>query len=658
MLTVQYRPEDVQCGLGFCRGRLPQRLASKKLYVILFSFLNCMMASAASYFYGTLTTVEKSLQISSKNVGMITAGGELSFLMSSLFLSHYAANKRKPPWIAFGVLSVALSCFVSALPHFIAEPNLDNALRVDLNISTSNIEGNNLCDENRPPPDCSSDVGNLIPQLLLLLGTSLSGLGTSLYATLGITYLDDNVKKEKVPFLSSVSSFGRNLGPMVGFSLASLCLKLFIVPGIEPPYENSDPRWIGAWWLGWIVLGSVILLAAPLFASFPRMLPRAAERRLLEKQDTEADTKSASWRDFFKTFKRLITNKVYLFNNIACVFYCYGAMPYLLFQTKYLEIQYQLTPSQANMVTGSVSLVFAALGILIAGAVVQKLKPSARQLAGWNILTGVCAATAVLLYSVLGCNNLNNTSIIENSRDVTCFAECNCEFVKYAPICGADGNTYISPCHAGCREQINLDSGSTVFSDCACINKNLNISVDIPETASTILVSCKSFRKYIFLTIIPQPSGTATSGGCPIDCRMPFFLFLLVMCLNKFIDGTESASNFLIALRCVREQDKPFSMGLSMTINRLGTFLPAPIIFGIIIDRTCLLWGRSCDENLQGNCWLYDGLELRTTMNYFSAAFILTGASFDVGTWYYAKNLKIFNDDRNVRNSAEEVNIS
>lgn len=65
------------------------------------------------------------------------------------------------------------------------------------------------------------------------------------------------------------------------------------------------------------------------------------------------------------------------------------------------------------MVTGAVSLVFAALGILIAGAVVQKLKPSARQLAGWNIFTGVCAATAVMLYSVLGCTNLNNTSIIE-----------------------------------------------------------------------------------------------------------------------------------------------------------------------------------------------------------------------------------------------------
>ena len=50
-------------------------------------------------------------------------------------------------------------------------------------------------------------------------------------------------------------------------------------------------------------------------------------------------------------------------------------------------------------------------------------------------------------------------------------------------------------------------------------------------------------------------------------------------------------------------------MGFSMAINTLFSFLPAPIVFGAIIDRTCVLWGRTCAK--RGNCWLYDGEALR-----------------------------------------------
>lgn len=124
----------------------------------------------------------------------------------------------------------------------------------------------------------------------------------------------------------------------------------------------------------------------------------------------------------------------------------------------------------------------------------------------------------------------------------------------------------------------------------------------------------------------------------------PFYLFVFVLCLNKFIGGTESAANFLIGIRCVEERDKAISMGLSMAINTLFSFLPAPIIFGLIIDRTCVLWGRTCSKT--GNCWLYDGQALRKTMNYTAAVFVVIGTCFDLGTWWYSKNFKIFDDEK------------
>ncbi|XP_055535245.1 solute carrier organic anion transporter family member 74D-like [Wyeomyia smithii] len=635
-----YSERDVQCGFWICRGKFWQQLASKKLYVLLFGIVGCLFGSTTSYFYGTLTTVEKSIQISSKNAGIIMAGSDLSFVLSSLFLSYYASNRRKPLWIALGITSMGLSCFVNALPHFFYGPKLEDLMQIVTNI-TDTSKNDNLCNELRPPPDCSSDIGNLKPQMLLFLGSFLSGLGTSLYFTLGLTYLDDNVRKEKVPFLSSLSAFGRRLGPMVGFSLASLCLKFFVFPTVDPGYGTTDPRWIGAWWSGWMALGTTLLVVAPIFAGFPKMLPRAAERKSLSRQASrmsgaaveEEEQPQASIGDLLVTLKRLITNKAYIFNNTASIFYFFGYMPYFLFQAKYIEIQYRLTPSQANMVTGSASLVFSALGILIAGAVIQKVKPTSRHLAAWNIFTSICSAGGIFLYSFLGCNALNNASIVSNSQGATCSVGCNCDFVKYAPICGSDGNTYLSPCHAGCKDQFKQPNGTIFYSSCSCIQNPLNMSY-------------ASFQTNPFNDSTGSNSesfGTAISGSCPVDCMTPFYLFLLVMCITKFISGTESAANFLIGLRCVEPRDKAISMGFSMAINTLFSFLPAPIVFGMIIDKTCVLWGRTCSK--QGNCWLYDGLALRSSMNHTAAVFVIIGTFFDLGTWWYSKNFRIFDEE-------------
>lgn len=41
------------------------------------------------------------------------------------------------------------------------------------------------------------------PQLLLFVAQFISGIGGSLYYTLGVSYMDDNTKKSKTPALLS-----------------------------------------------------------------------------------------------------------------------------------------------------------------------------------------------------------------------------------------------------------------------------------------------------------------------------------------------------------------------------------------------------------------------------------------------------------------------
>lgn len=70
----------------------------------------------------------------------------------------------------------------------------------------------------------------------------------------------------------------RLMGPVVGYALGWRTLKMR-----ENPFEEDasltpeDPRWIGAWWIGYIVVGlGLTVMALPMFL-FPKKLRSNAE---------------------------------------------------------------------------------------------------------------------------------------------------------------------------------------------------------------------------------------------------------------------------------------------------------------------------------------------------------------------------------------------
>jgi Organic Anion Transporter Polypeptide (OATP) family len=272
---------------------------------------------------------------------------------------------------------------------------------------------------------CESEEGNFAPQVILFIAQMISGVGGTLYYTLGVAYMDDNIKKSKTPALLSLSYFLRMLGPALGYTLASFCLKLYISPSLTPIITNSDPRWLGAWWLGWLVLGSCLFCFALLIAMFPKTLPRAAVRKRIaieQKRRNETVTdlnlideeEPASIKDMFTTFRRLLKNKILMFNNVASVFYYFGFMPYWIFTPKYIETQYRQSASTSSLVTGTVALAFSAMGVLLSGVVISKFKPTARYMAAWNVFVGGCSVLGMVVYAYLGCE-ANETSVVVNN---------------------------------------------------------------------------------------------------------------------------------------------------------------------------------------------------------------------------------------------------
>lgn len=79
-----------------------------------------------------------------------------------------------------------------------------------------------------------------------------------------------------------------------------------------------------------------------------------------------------------------------------------------------------------------------------------------------------------------------------------------------------------------------------------------------------------------------------------------------------------------------------------MFLLSLFALIPGPIIFGAVIDSTCLIWNYKCGR--RGNCSLYDPLKFRYYLHSNGALFILLGALFDLLVWYYGKDLELYGD--------------
>ncbi len=66
--------------------------------------------------------------------------------------------------------------------------------------------------------------------------------------------------------------------------------------------------------------------------------------------------------------------------------------------------------------------------------------------------------------------------------------------------------------------------------------------------------------------------------------------------------------------RCVEERDKALALGFLAAVSGLFGFLPNPIIYGSLIDSSCLVWETSCGE--KGSCWVYNTDEFRCYNDY------------------------------------------
>ena len=124
-----------------------------------------------------------------------------------------------------------------------------------------------------------------------------------------------------------------------------------------------------------------------------------------------------------------------------------------------------------------------------------------------------------------------------------------------------------SPCRAGCR----ASSGTNNFTQCGCVQA---------EAASAVRQLC---------------------GG---DCGY-FYPFLVVCFVLIFLTFWITMPSTMATLRSVREHERSMALGLQSVVIRLIGSIPGPVLFGYFIDRTCILWDKSCGKILEFQSQLY-----------------------------------------------------
>ncbi|XP_042883333.1 uncharacterized protein LOC122260222 [Penaeus japonicus] len=645
--------EETLCGIGSCKPAWLQRLATKEMYLAVYILVALVQGMFFAYSVSVISTIEKRFKFTSKQTGTFLSTRSMIVLKDSIMPWKPVAAR----WLGVGVMFTAASCFSAALPHLMYGPGQDAIDLADATTFDADAFANSsllaqpkkqeeLCHK-REVETCEEEGSAFVgPILLMFLAQFFVGIAISIFFSVGVTYLDDNISKKTYPIYYTLVSLLRVLGPVFGFVLGGRCLSMWIDPSKKPNISRKDPRWLGAWWIGFVFLGVALVLAGNLLFFFPKKLPatlRRETKRMIKQMDKDREeggnkdfehfaalakkkkTESKpTFKNLLKALRRLFTNRIWVGNLFNAIVTLLGVSGYWSFKPKYMENQFRKSATDANYFTGMSSLIVSVVGAGVGGTVLRWARPSPRVITGYNIFTTLVGCGGFIALMFVGCPRLEVVGPVDGKLGPQCSNECGCSD-KFTPVCSEDQTTlFYSPCYAGCS-MANATADPIIYTGCRCVDSLASASTPSPFTGAGSQDN--------------STWGYVTRGYCPEPCD-GFFYYMLTQIIVQTVASVGRLGGSIVQLRAVAEEDKGIALGTLTVFISLFAFIPAPIIMGAIIDSACLVWDKSCGKT--GNCWLYDSDKFRKILHLVPAVLMFISLFGDVVVFWYSDRLDLY----------------
>jgi len=344
------------------------------------------------------------------------------------------------------------------------------------------------------------------------------------------------------------------LGPAVGYVLGSTFLSIWVNPNEKPPISSNDPRWVGLWYMGFIVAAGFVLIISFILMTFPPKISRSTisskpkkhhkkrDKNKLQQETLDIDTLpqrqkkvletiaeqiepperetfnfeildsvstlgrncdsvsqtvssselsnigsesniipkttdisktkkskiynvnkkschfcrilSLKFKGFLKSFWTLISNLRYSLLVFIMSIECILVAAFTAYMVFYPQHVYQLPSSTASILVGGVIVPSAIIGAVLGGWLVKKFNLNIEGCSNMIVISSILVAGLIVLIFIVRCEGKISDGIDLKTQNFNlsfvCDSGCECKNV-YAPTCGVNNVSYLSPCFAGCK---------------------------------------------------------------------------------------------------------------------------------------------------------------------------------------------------------------